>query len=245
MALVKLCQFKPCEDLAGYSLVQYFSDLLLILCKTLESRNWRRLLRRVLTPVHLYQLNPEISLAQFFETIFENFLKTFLKLSPRREKGENVKVFRRARVNQILLLIWNMTVNKHKIKSRSKILMQNGLQPLELKLVRPVLYVGTTLWQGHFICQGLWDLWRWCTKSLAAGAFRSVGKWECEKLAKKKCLNCVPWCARGRIVLNSDCNTLVSISSANIKTCSPTIRMHTIGIHTGPRNCATGTIRGF
>lgn len=172
-----------CDDLSGYSPVQYFCALLLILCKTLESRNWRRLLRMVLTPVPLYQLNPEISLAPFFESIFENIFKTFFEAFFLREKGENVKVFRRVRVNQILLLIWNMTVNKCRIKSRSKILKQNGLQPLELKLVRPVLYIGTKLWQGHFVCQGLWDLWRWCTKSLAAGDFRSVGKLECEKRA--------------------------------------------------------------
>lgn len=109
----------------------------------------------VLTPVPLYQLNPEISLAPFFESIFENIFKTFFEAFFLREKGENVKVFRRVRVNQILLLIWNMTVNKCRIKSRSKILKQNGLQPLELKLVRPVLYIGTKLWQGHFVCQGL------------------------------------------------------------------------------------------
>lgn len=52
------------------------------------------------------------------------FLKLFC------ERGKNVKVSRKARTNQILLLIWNMTVNKPKIRSRSKILKQNRSQPL-------------------------------------------------------------------------------------------------------------------
>lgn len=72
MALVKLCQFKPCEDLAGHALVQYFCDLFLDFMQNYRIQILKGDINKSATsliPVDLHQCNPEVNLALFLETI--------------------------------------------------------------------------------------------------------------------------------------------------------------------------------
>lgn len=205
MALVKLCQFKPHEDLAGHSLVQWFCDLLIDFTQNCRIQILKEDINKDATSlisVDLNQYNPEVNLSHFLKLFYD--------------KGENVKVFRRTRVNHILLLIWNTTVNKTKIRSRSKILRQSRLQLLGLRLVRPVLYLATTHWHRHLLRQGLWSLWRWCTLSLAAGTFESVGKRESENGNKQMLKKLFSDLSDEQILSHDYYNTMVSTSLTNM-----------------------------
>lgn len=72
MALVKFCQFKPCEDLAGHALVRYFCDLFIDFMQNYRIQILKGDIKKSATsliPVDLHQCNPEVNLALFLETI--------------------------------------------------------------------------------------------------------------------------------------------------------------------------------
>ena len=72
MALVKLCQFKPCEDLASHSCVQYFCDLFIDFTQNCRIQILKGDIKKDATsliPVDLHQRNPEVNLALFLETV--------------------------------------------------------------------------------------------------------------------------------------------------------------------------------
>lgn len=72
VALVKLCQFKLCEDLASHSLGQHFCDLFIDFTQNYRIQILKGGINKDVTsliPVDLHQCNPKVNLVLFLETI--------------------------------------------------------------------------------------------------------------------------------------------------------------------------------